>query len=89
MWNADPHLGQRLGLIRDISFENIEVMGYFPASLLYNGANPELEMLPENGAVIDGIRIRNLSWNGKAIASESELRLETQWPASGAVVFEK
>ena len=30
MWNADPHLGQRLGLIRDISFENIEVTGYSP-----------------------------------------------------------
>ena len=89
MWNADPHLGQRLGLIRDISFENIEVTGFLPPSLLYNGANPELEALPENGAVIDGIRIHNLSWNGKAIASESELRLERSGRRLGAVVFEK
>lgn len=89
MWNADPRLGERLGLIRDISFENIEVTGHLPPSLLHNSAKPELEALPEDGPVIDRIRIRNLSCNGKAIGSESELRLERKGRRLGAVAFEK
>lgn len=89
MWNADPHLGQRLGPIRDIGFENIEVTGYLPPSLLHNSAKPELEAPPEAGPVIDRIRIRNMRCNGKAIANESELRLERSGRRLGEVVFEK
>jgi hypothetical protein len=89
MWNADPRLGERLGLIRDISFENIGVTGHLPPSLLYNSASPELEAPPEHGPVIDRIRIRNLSWNGKVITSESELHLERSGRRLGEVVFEK
>jgi len=89
MWNADPHLGERLGLIRDISFENIQVTGHLPPSLLHNSAAPELEALPENGPVIDRIRIRNMSWNGQAITSESDLRLERSGRRLGDVLFEK
>lgn len=89
MWNADPRLGQRLGLIRDIRFEDIQVTGHLPPSLLYNSSTPELEAPREDGPVIDRIRIRNLSWNGKAITSESELNLQRNGQRLGEVVFEK
>jgi len=87
MWNADPKLGRRLGVIRDISFENVSINGPLVPSLLQNTAPPELQAPGAVGNVIDGIRIRNLTWNGKPITSETGLRLERQGDRLGPIQF--
>jgi len=89
MWNADPILGNRLGPIRDITFENIHVTGNLPPSLIQNTAAKNLQAPPEAGPVIDGIRIRNLTWNGRKIVTEQGLKLQRQGERLGTIAFEQ
>jgi hypothetical protein len=89
MWNADPHLGTRLGVIRDVRFENIHVTGRLPGSLIQNTAPPRLQAPPEAGAVIDDIRIRNLTLDGRAITTQRGLKLRRKGDRLGRATFEK
>jgi hypothetical protein len=85
-WNAEPKLGQPIGTVTDIRFEDITVSGHLPPSFLSSGAPPALAP-PGHGPVIDRILVRNLCADGRRIGSEAELGLVRDGPRLGQVSF--